>query len=77
MCVGRLPNREYLEDLKKDVDNWNNDKKKSSENGPKDVQSEILIRDPLMLMTVTDHDKCKIDICPTFIIIGKLSHIFR
>ena len=28
MCVERFPDRRYLEDLKKDVDNWSNDKKK-------------------------------------------------
>ena len=28
MCVGHFPDREFLKDLKKDVDNWSNDKKK-------------------------------------------------
>ena len=28
MCVGHFPDREYLKDLKKDVYNWSNDKKK-------------------------------------------------
>ena len=28
MCVGHFPDREYLKDLKKDVDNWSKDKKK-------------------------------------------------